>query len=501
MSNKKWVMLPMLALLVLGLWPQSRSNAAGEQLFVETGWRVGGHVLEFWQRSGGLAVFGLPLGPEQRERTGDGTYALQRFERARVELHPEKRAPYNVELGRVGADLLARQQRNWSSEIDEQLLTGQCRSFPETGRQVCGPFLDYWLSHGLDLGDEGVSYRESLALFGLPLTGTRMETNSSGDRVITQWFERARFEYHPKNPQPYTVLLGRLGAELSGEPPPLPQPAIAILPQTSILQGHTLTVEVKSSEATGVSGMLGSTALAFTRRDGSWLAIGAVHGLQQPGPLQVRVEAALADGRTATGRATIQVIDAGYPVEYINLPPDVRDSIANNREALEAENARVRAIWPVVTPQRLWNGRFIMPTEGVLVSSYGGRRSYNGGPVSSFHEGIDIANAVGTPIIAPAAGNVVLAGTGFIARGGAVILDHGWGIHTGYWHMEEVLVSEGQFVEQGQVIGLMGARGMVTGPHLHWELRIGPHSADPLEWINREWPPSQPGSRGKAMPR
>jgi murein DD-endopeptidase MepM/ murein hydrolase activator NlpD len=114
-------------------------------------------------------------------------------------------------------------------------------------------------------------------------------------------------------------------------------------------------------------------------------------------------------------------------------------------------------------------------------------RAYNGGPVDSYHEGVDIKNSLGTPIVAPAHGRVVLAEPNFVARGGAVILDHGRGVHTGYWHMERVVVAEGQLVAAGEMIGSMGARGMATGSHLHWEMHIGPISVDPLEWVEQEW--------------
>jgi hypothetical protein len=82
-------------------------------------------------------------------------------------------------------------------------------------RNVCGPFLQYWRTHGLNLdGQRGISFNESLALFGLPLTSPKVETNPDGKTVMTQWFERARFEYYPDNPEPYKVQLGRLGSEI-----------------------------------------------------------------------------------------------------------------------------------------------------------------------------------------------------------------------------------------------------------------------------------------------
>ena len=88
---------------------------------------------------------------------------------------------------------------------------------PETDHAIDERFWNYWSSHGLDFGDAGVSYRESLALFGYPLSEPMMETNADGDTVLTQYFERAVLEHHPENPEPYTVLLRRLGAEMSDE--------------------------------------------------------------------------------------------------------------------------------------------------------------------------------------------------------------------------------------------------------------------------------------------
>ncbi len=91
--------------------------------------------------------------------------------------------------------------------------------FKETGHAISyGPFWSYWASHGLEFdGRAGTSFAESLALFGYPISEAALERNTSGDVVLTQWFERARFEYHPNKPAPYRVLLGRLGAELRSE--------------------------------------------------------------------------------------------------------------------------------------------------------------------------------------------------------------------------------------------------------------------------------------------
>jgi len=482
MTNRSLWLLVSLLLLT---WAPVRLHAApADRLFPETGWRVGGQLLAFWEAGGGLPVFGLPLGPEQISASG---LRVQQFERARLELHPEHAAPYTVELGRQGADLLARAGRDWRHETRTSALTGQCSAFAETGREVCGPFLAYWRRHGLELGDPGISGRESLALFGLPLTTAAVESLPSGEQRITQWFERARFEYHPLNPDPYKVLLGRLGAELTGEPPPLPRPIVELAPGSAIVQGHTLQVDVQTAEAVSVAGALGDTGLTFTRGSSHWTALGAVSALQSPGPLTLSVEASLPDGRVSVTTVDIQVVNAHYPVERIDLPQEVQDSLARNGPALAEERARVNAIWAIVSPEKLWDGRFAMPAAGRIVSKFGVGRAYNGGPIDSYHEGVDIKNSAGTPIVAPARARVALAEPNFVARGGAVILDHGRGVHTGYWHMERVLVMEGQLLEAGELIGYMGAWGMATGPHLHWEMHIGSISVDPLEWVEHEW--------------
>ncbi len=477
--------LLLVAVLLVAVRPADA--APEERLFPETGWRVGGRLLSFWDASGGLPVFGLPLGAAATTTTPEGGYLAQLFERERLELHSNLQPPYDVLLGRLGDELLRRQGRDWRAEGEGQPLPGACRTFAQTGRSVCGPFLDYWSSHGLEFGDAGVSDRESLALFGLPLTAPRLETNSSGDRVLAQWFERARFEHHPNNARPFNVLLGRLGAELSGRATiELPRVQVEVEPP-SLLQGRTAAVVVTVDGAVALRGDLGGVALPLVPTGANWRGFAGVPPDAAPGPLQLHLEADLSDGRTVVARQALTVIDARYPSENINLSQEVRDLLKRNAEAIRREREQVNAIWLRVRAERLWSGRFILPAQGRRSSHYGTRRSYNGGPVDSFHEGLDIANVVGTPVVAAARGRVVFAQPDLLVRGGAVILDHGLGVHTGYWHQSEVLVRVGEIVEQGQTIGRMGAKGMVTGSHLHWDVRVGLTPVQPEEWLSQDW--------------
>ena len=201
-----------------------------ERCFPETGVCISGRMREFWEQNGGLAVFGLPLAPQQQETLEGQALQAQWFERARLELHPENARPYDVLLGRLGVDRLAQQGRNWFTFPKSEAQT-DCRFFPETGHNVCGAILAAWRASGLEFdGKRGKSEAESLALFGLPLSDAQTETIEGQDYSV-QWFERARFELHPENQPPYDVLLGRLGAEVRSGSTRYALPGNAVFPE------------------------------------------------------------------------------------------------------------------------------------------------------------------------------------------------------------------------------------------------------------------------------
>lgn len=210
---KRYIFLLILSVSLLALAPAAQA-APGDRCFPETTECIAGRFAQYWDGNGGLPVFGLPIGEQRQERGTEGVFVSQWFERERFEAHPENRAPYDVLLGRLGDEALRRQGRDWQTFPKGQAQAG-CQFFDATGHAVCEPFLSYWKTHGLEFdGQRGTAYDESLALFGYPLSEPAMETNSSGFTVLTQWFERARFEFLPNNPDPYKVLLGRLGAEV-----------------------------------------------------------------------------------------------------------------------------------------------------------------------------------------------------------------------------------------------------------------------------------------------
>ncbi len=241
----------------------ARSAQAAPRCFPETNQCLDGRIRQYWEQNGGLPVFGFPItaqAPELNRDTGQ-TYVTQWMERNRFELHPENAAPYDVLLGRLGDDRLRQLGIDWQTL--PKANPSDPHYFPQTGQAITHePFWQYWRSHGLELGDRGISERESLALFGYPISPARMETNSSGDTVLTQWFERARFEWHPNNPEPYKVLLGLLGNEVRAaasmpapSPSPSPSPSPAPDPCANIAAPRFAYIEpncVRRGEAIGI---------------------------------------------------------------------------------------------------------------------------------------------------------------------------------------------------------------------------------------------------------
>ncbi len=215
----KHIGLLALTLLILGgiFYTTPTAAAQEEQLCFDTGFCINSAFQGFWQRHDGLALFGAPVS-EAREEVIEGTPRLvQWFERTRLELYPENDPPNDIAVGRLGLESLYLRGDNWEAfpKPDPTSIGLDCVLFRETGHSVCGEFLAAWFSYGLDRDNSRTSSRaESLALFGAPLSEARTERLANGEEYLVQWFERARFEFHPENEFPFRVLFGRLGTEM-----------------------------------------------------------------------------------------------------------------------------------------------------------------------------------------------------------------------------------------------------------------------------------------------
>ena len=145
----------------------------------------------------------------------------------------------------------------------------------------------------------------------------------------------------------------------------------------------------------------------------------------------------------------------------------------------EPELAAINAARAEQTGATGWREKFVWPVKGRISGLFGSQRIYRGEP-GSYHSGIDIAPGAGTPYVAPADGVVVLARSGFSLEGNLLMIDHGMGLNSAFLHSQELFVKEGERVKQGQTLGLVGASGRATGPHLHWSLKWHDARLDPL---------------------
>jgi murein DD-endopeptidase MepM/ murein hydrolase activator NlpD len=167
---------------------------------------------------------------------------------------------------------------------------------------------------------------------------------------------------------------------------------------------------------------------------------------------------------------TLTVDDA-----FVNPPASAQERIAR-------ETAELNALWAASSPAKLWAGPFVRPVEDPANSAFGTRSILNGQPRSP-HSGADFNSATGTPIKAPNAGRVVLAGDRYFT-GNTVMIDHGLTLFSLFAHLSEMAVHEGDTVKAGEVIGKVGATGRVTGPHLHWSVRVNGARVDPLSLLS-----------------
>jgi murein DD-endopeptidase MepM/ murein hydrolase activator NlpD len=173
-----------------------------------------------------------------------------------------------------------------------------------------------------------------------------------------------------------------------------------------------------------------------------------------------------------------RVVDGNYPSEKLTVDPKHVNPPKKAMAQIAADLKKIGKAYASSKNIKLWSGAFILPIESAMTSPFGTRRLYNGEP-RSFHPGLDLRAAVGTPIHAAAAARVAFAGELYFT-GNTVILDHGFGVFTLYAHMSKLQVKNDDVVKRGQVLGLSGKTGRVSGPHLHWGalirgVKVNPH--------------------------
>jgi len=276
------------------------------------------------------------------------------------------------------------------------------------------------------------------------------------------------------------AVAAALAADGGTAVPDAPGPEVPAVPRP---QGPTVTVQPGTAKpgdpvlvtVTGAAalptGKLAGRTLHFYRWGDRYEAISALPVEHALGPFPVTVKVAARRGAPAYAlEAEIDVVDPNYPKrelsvdrKFISPPPEEKERIAQDQEAF-------KAAWNTPFGPRLFKGDFEWPRHSVVTAPYGDLRMFNGKKKSQ-HYGTDLDGSTGDPIQVANDGVVVMVRECF-ASGNTVIVNHGGGLLTSYFHMSKFLVKEGDVVKQGQLIGLVGKTGRVTGPHLHWGTHV-----------------------------
>ena len=269
----------------------------------------------------------------------------------------------------------------------------------------------------------------------------------------------------------------------------LPEPITSIsIEPLPVVQGHTVVLKTEVSHPVHLEGSLGDHQLTFfPAGEGEMVALQGIHALAEPGLIDLELRMAPSEGEE-TSYAFIQPVlveDGDYGFQYIvGVPAETVDL-----ELIQPEEDFVAELLAPLSPDKLWDGSFEYPSRyftDEFLAGFGDRRNYNNGALMYYHTGVDFYGS-NIPIYAPARGVVVFAEY-LLIRGNVTYIDHGWGVYSGYFHQSEMFVQEGDVVERGQEIGIVGTTGRSTGPHLHWEIWVGGVPIYPLDWVDQSYP-------------
>src|SRR5499426_744345 len=265
---------------------------------------------------------------------------------------------------------------------------------------------------------------------------------------------------------------GRPAAKASGTRP------------TEIFQGDIVELRIPGMGLSSVEGRMGKAMVPFfSNGSGDYTAFVGVDLEAKPGLVTVIVKGITTTGIQRDSQISLLIKPKAFKkesfsvgAEFDQLSPDVLERIRKDQD----EFARA---FMTSSPDRLWRGPFVLPVSSEVSSPFGYRRVINGAPRAP-HTGVDLRAPLGTPVLAANHGRVALTGD-FFFSGKSVVLDHGGGLYTMYFHLSELRVDAGAEVHRGDVIGLSGMTGRVTGPHLHWGARVNSARVDPFQLIEK----------------
>jgi hypothetical protein len=259
--------------------------------------------------------------------------------------------------------------------------------------------------------------------------------------------------------------------------------AITLTPAV-VLAGSPELIRVSAPGAASIDGEWLGRKLEFFRglnRNG-WFALAGVDVDAPVGPSAIKITVHDAKGGARLLSRAVRVSSAHYHTSALTVAPEYVQPGPEALKQIAADQVLVNKAYALSAPTPLWKGNFRAPMDAPQSERFGTRRIFNG-TLASNHKGLDFRAAPGTPVRASNGGVVVLAGPLYYA-GNSVFVDHGMGLFTLYMHFSKITVREGQHVVRGQKLGLSGATGRVTGPHLHWAVRWQGAYLDPAKLLH-----------------
>ncbi len=253
-----------------------------------------------------------------------------------------------------------------------------------------------------------------------------------------------------------------------------------------LYQGETGLITISGEGVKAVQGYFNGRHLPFYQTDDRRLVGIIAMAVDEPAgvyPLEIFVET-FAGIKRAYG-FQIEFVEEVWLETQLQIPESLNYLL--DPEVNEKEYERLFQIYNNFTARRYWSGPFVRPVDGTLLDGFGSDRIYNGGLLKLNHTGVDLRAPTGTQIKAAAAGKIVLAEPLDI-HGHMIIIDHGWGVYTGYAHLSKMNFKVGDIVEKGVIIGESGSSGRSQGPHLHWEVVVNGVRVDPISWLELEAP-------------
>jgi len=262
-----------------------------------------------------------------------------------------------------------------------------------------------------------------------------------------------------------------------------PQAPTVTLTPAIVAAGSPELIRVNLVGAASIDGeWLGRKLEFFRGRDGrAWFALAGVDVEAPDGPSTLKISAHLAQGGERDLSRTIEIHPAHYRTGSLTVAPKFVEPDPEALKQIEAEKQLKERFFAASAAEPLWHASFRAPVTAPATSSFGMRRTFNG-TLASIHKGMDFRAKTGTPVRASNSGIVVLARPLYY-EGNCVVIDHGLGLFTLSMHLSQIAVKEGQHVATGDRIGLSGATGRVTGPHLHWAVRWQGAYLDPAKLL------------------